>query len=213
MQGKASFKVLLIVLLAGIGVAFSACHMPVVDNKDVERAKETPLLFYQHLTTESSHPYARGKPALLDEYRLEASKAYPTVRDYLVKSERFSDNPDLRLIDWKNIRKRPELEICLWRIFSSLEDFNVIMKWMDFHYIEWGRQQKPSSLKYKDLRDRVNIDGTHVTGRSFYWQDKLPFRDKAPVPRLFTDRFQIFVVFDQSDKKIITLWVKWLQSM
>lgn len=189
------------------------CRMPVVDNKDVERVKETPKLTYKQLTTESSYPFALGRLDIIDEYHHEAIKAYPTVRDCLIEKEKLSDNPDLRLIDWKTIRLRSELEICLWRIFTSLEDFDTILKWMDFHHIEWGRQQKPSVRKYADLRGGVNADGVQVKYAWFYWKDKLPFMDKAPVPDLFTDFFVLAITFDQSSEKITTLWVRWEQTI
>jgi len=83
------------------GLILAGRFMPVVDNKDVKRAKKTPHIAYQQLTTEASHPVLFQTPE-----RIEAIKTYPTTRACLIESERTSENPDLRLIDWKYIRKR-----------------------------------------------------------------------------------------------------------
>lgn len=193
-------------------LVLTGCYMPVVDNKDVKRAKKTPHIAYQQLTTEASHPVLFQTPE-----RIEAIKTYPTTRACLIESERTSENPDLRLIDWKHIRKRAELEVCLWRIFSSLEDFQSIMEWMSFHHVKDGHKKDIAS-RYNGLQDLVLFKSTHGGSTfkgSFYWhKDKgLPFRDEVPVPRIFLGAFIVTIDFRQSHGRPVFLTAEWQQTM
>ena len=85
-------------------------------------------------------PYSRLADSDLSlEYKPEfrpdpnALSAFPGVRDCLIRQQRDSDKPDLRLIDWNRIQTEDQAEICLWWIFLSLETPERAEAWMSFH--------------------------------------------------------------------------------
>lgn len=62
----------------------------------------------------------------------KALKRFPGVRECLVRSQAKADTPDLRLINWNQIYKDEEAEVCLWWIFLSLETPERAKAWFAF---------------------------------------------------------------------------------
>ena len=134
----------------------SACYMPVVDNKDVKRSQKSPPIAYKQLVTETSHTSFIKNPAPgypKPEF-ISAVNKFPTTQDCLIESEKKAETPDLRLIDWKIITSRVELNLCLKRIFQSLEDWEAIKLWASFHYLNappLNPEQKFSRYQLADV--------------------------------------------------------------
>jgi len=191
--------------MAVLSAALLGCYMPVVDNNDVERARRTSPLTYKNFTPVTSYPKTFETP----EHR-EAIKNYSTIRDCLIESEALSDFPDLRLVDWSRIHKKAELDLCLWRIFSSLDDFESIIQWMDFHYLASG-QRYPSEIK--SVEDLIFFKDSGVYWGGFYWHKTLPFQDENPVPRYALGSFKIELSFRQSDNQLIRVSSSWQTTM
>ena len=139
-----------------------SCSMPVVDNKDVERAKETPKLLYKSLSNEETDPLL-GK---YKNYDQDAILKYTDVRDCLIESEAQSDDPDLRLIDWHKVTTVSEFRICLHSIFSSLNDPVPVLEWLAFHHV------------VKNEVSKNPIDPSKSFIRQVGWVESLPFRDE-----------------------------------
>ena len=202
---------LLLPLVLGLSsLVLTGCFMPVVNNKDANRAKALPRIPYVQLTTEKTHPVSYHSPE-----RVNAIKTFATTRDCLIESEQLADDPDLRLIDWKNIRSRPALEVCLWRIFSSLEDFQSILKWVSFHKLDPSAHKFDDKVfeSFNDLRVLETKQGETYHHGSFYWHKKLPFRDREPVPRYAVAGFWIKVYFNPSDQRPAFVNVGWSTTM
>ena len=86
---------------------------------------------YDHLATEETDPYLlNGKPPT-NEKTIWAVRRYATVQDCLLRSERDADKPDLRKIAWHNMRNRNVANVCLFRIFSSLQTPAAVEKWFE----------------------------------------------------------------------------------
>ena len=191
----------------------SGCGMPVVDNKDVKRAKLSPPIPYQQLDPKTSDFQLSLKkaPGYPRPETVAARNKFPTTRDCLIESEKAALEPDLRLIDWKTIRARPELDVCLTRIFRSLGSFQAIKRWLSFHRfksigddpIKNNRAPKPIEL----------LDGKIICLSQFYWEDRLPFRDQSPVPHIVAPKFYIRVSFECLEGKPLGVTSKWQQSM
>ncbi len=60
---------------------------------------------------------------------ISATRRFPDARSCLKQVER----EDLRRIDWKAIDNIREIEVCVFRIASSIEDVEVIKHWLMYH--------------------------------------------------------------------------------
>ena len=192
--------------------AVAACSMPVVDNNDVERARQSPHLPFKQLATEESHPSFVEAPApgYPKPETIAAVYKFSTVKDCLVESEQTSDSPDLRLINWDTIKTREELSVCLRRIFVSLEDYEAIKSWLKFHKLTYNG---PYPNQISDLPRTKLTDGTPIYTSAFFWRKRLPFKDNAAPPKIVVDSFVIQIWFRQSDEMPISAYPYWITTM
>jgi len=198
----------------------AGCGFPVVNNHDVIRAKKSPLISYHALTTEESHPYAGGHEDFMTPERIAAMSKYSTTRDCLIKSEKVKDNPDLRLINWKRVKTLEELDICLWRIFSSLDDFESIVEWMIFHKLEHNVQDPDRFITYdityikflEDLATYKFYKKEPYVITSFKWSKRVPYRGRSS-PRIITGALYIKMKFSKSDDRLHWVRTGWSTSM
>jgi len=198
-------------LCVALLVGLSACFMPVVDNKDAERAKKLPLLPYKILTTEETHPHSKLAYKNVTTPELVAAvQAFPDTRSCLIPAEQNAAIPDLRLIDWNRVRTRDELDVCIKRILRSLEDFDIILQWLEFHHLIYLGQDV---RRLDDLQQMPLTDGTIVYKSSFVWRKRLPFKDKEPFPRIVVTSYAVIIRFYKSNGKIETVYSKWVQTM
>jgi len=201
-------------------VVLTGCGFPVVNNHDVRRAKKSPLITYHALTTEVSHPFPRGTGNFMTPERIAATTKYPTTLDCLIKSEKEKDNPDLRLIDWKRVKTLEELDICLWRIFSSLDDFESIVEWMIFHKLEHNVQDPDRFITYditdikflEDLATYKSYKKEPYVVTSFRWSKRVPYRGRSS-PRIITGALWIRMIFSKENEKLNLVHTGWTTSM
>ena len=192
-------------------VSFSGCYNRVVDNNDVERAKFSPPLPYKQLATDETHSIIDVFPGELSPEKMKAVVAFPGVRDCLIDSEKAATEPDLRLINWRVIKKHAVLDVCLMRIFQSLEDYMMIRDWADFHLLKGNYSGERPPLE--DVTVSKLRDGTQAYKITFIWRRDLPFRGGNSVPKMLTDGYYIKVYFRKSDQKPILVSSKRSQSM
>ena len=62
-----------------------------------------------------------------------ALRRFPDVRSCLTTDEREKPQPDLRQMDWGAIHDIKEIEVCVFRIASSIEDIGTIILWLLHH--------------------------------------------------------------------------------
>lgn len=79
-----------------------------------------PPIPYDRLANEATDPHYLSNRRRVHEDWLAAIARYPDVRDCLEPDERTAKRPDLRRFDWAGLRGRKDLDICLYRVFSSL---------------------------------------------------------------------------------------------
>jgi hypothetical protein len=74
---------------------------------------------YDHLSNEELDPFLVFRRQSHREDEVRAVSTYPSVRNCLVEDAQVSSQPDLRKIDWKEMRTQAIMSVCLFRIFSS----------------------------------------------------------------------------------------------
>ena len=94
---------------------------------------EGPPIPYKQLATEESHPFLYyGSPPLAHRQDLITPvKKFPDVRSCLVRSEHRSEVPDLRKLDWKRMHKTEDVNVCFFRIFTSIGNAIGSLRWIN----------------------------------------------------------------------------------
>jgi len=91
---------------------------------------------YDHLATQDTDPFLFLGKVMDHEhprwrrYR-KAIRRHADVRDCLLRSEENKEVPNLTLIDWQAMGSGEVIEVCLFRIFSSLETPAAAMQWLE----------------------------------------------------------------------------------
>lgn len=130
--------------------------------------QRTAIIPYETLTNEETHPfYVRYERITNNPQLKKAIRKYPHVRDCLVRSQADKQTPNLRLIDWHRLSGYTEGQVCLWRIFTSLESPERVKDWMSFHGYETSSTE---------LFERKTLSGRRK------WVDDVP---KSPVYGIF----------------------------
>ena len=108
------------VAIVAAGVAFltfnSAAHSETVQYRTLSNEKDIPFLKF-------------GKPPKKNAYKL-AIKRWPDVRSCLIDSERTKKKPDIRKLDWTQLRNKEDGEVCIFRIFSSIGSLEGARNWV-----------------------------------------------------------------------------------
>lgn len=91
----------------------------------------SPSLKYSVLSDEESDPYQSISPIITDSLK-KALARFPNTKSCLIEEEHSEDRVDLRLIDWRQFKHKDELNVCLWRIFKSLNSTEAVEKWLTF---------------------------------------------------------------------------------
>ena len=183
-------KAVLLIIIITLSVSLSSCgRSSELDPKVIERSKQLPLLEYNILSSEKTHPH----PNKFGRYN-EAIMSYPNVRDCLIESERDSERVDLRLIDWPQFSTSYEINLCLWRVFNSLNNVEGVTDWMEFHGLNVrGRVVTPKLL-----------DGPRVTRYSL----KGGYLIKRGKPLLSPYKQSVGLIKIPWAQKIITTWTE-----
>jgi len=96
------------------------------------------LIPYEYLASEETDPYlVLGKPPTI-RADIRAAKRWPDVRSCLVRSERNAEQPDLTKINWKRMRRAEDIEVCMFRIFSSIRSETGLVNWFEVQDITWS---------------------------------------------------------------------------
>jgi len=186
-------------------------------NNDVERARLERKPEYQYLSSEDTRPFVKGNA----DYNLSVIKEYPTVQSCLIPSEQTTNTPDLRLINWDKITTIPELEVCLWRIFSSLKYPEPVLEWLDFHkavdsvlgrgVFEVYPESRFTNRKFNftlDDQTRHGLGGGYFA--AFGWSTAMPFKGgRRWRPAYF---FNIGISFDKDNQVFSGVRCKWLHE-
>ncbi len=94
------------------------CHVPVT-----------------RLTHQETRPFVLGRSILTEEFGAwdsyrRALRRFPDARNCLVRGQRNrQDVIDLLAVDWPRLRGRPNGEVCYFRIFTTLDDMDLIDAW------------------------------------------------------------------------------------
>ena len=115
--------------------------------EDLTAEEKTEPLVYNVLSNEDTYPFKPHQN--FDDARNPIIEKYFDPRSCLVKSQRKADVLDLRLIDWNKFRSYHEVEVCLWRIFSSFENTEDTQTWLEFHgFSVTGPRKNTTPLLY-----------------------------------------------------------------
>lgn len=89
-----------------------------------------PVIPYDHLSSEETKPFITrtsgirpidfGENSKMEKRYAPATRKFKNVRDCLIPSEAKKVIPDLRLINWRKMKSKAYIEVCMYRIFASL---------------------------------------------------------------------------------------------
>jgi hypothetical protein len=108
---------------------------------------------YVRLAKQEAEPFLfQGKVVDVDhpwysDYK-KALRRFPDVRSCLTTDEREKPQPDLRLIDWGTIGSIREIDVCVFRIASSIEDIETIQFWLRHHGFTVGKLSRTRRKSY-----------------------------------------------------------------
>ena len=168
------------------GVILAALFtIPWFDTTSVEVSEFTGSpIAYDYLSSEKTDPfrvhgkapYKRADRSLWADKR--AVRRWPDVRSCLVRSERKAEKPDLRKMNWGKLRRKEDVEVCLFRIAASLRSPEAMRDW----FISQGMQRvritglkKSPNLLPKDMWS-VQAMNYFSTGKSFR-SSPIPWRN------------------------------------
>lgn len=113
--------------LTGI-VPFAACFFVVLLNQNSANAAGMPA--YKQLATQKDQPYFRsGRPMGLQSSYGNSILKFPDVRSCLMASERHAETPDLRRMEWSEMESTRDVDVCVFRILSSLPSMEDGRSW------------------------------------------------------------------------------------
>jgi hypothetical protein len=67
---------------------------------------------------------------------------------YYTAAEHEKPHPDLRQIDWDAVRNTKDIDVCVFRIASSIQDVEYIKLWLTYHNFEVVGLSRRVSKKY-----------------------------------------------------------------
>lgn len=118
---------------------------------------------YTHLATQETDPFLFiGKVMNEDHPRYHqfkrALRKFPDVRSCLIPEEQEKQRPDLRQIDWSAIGEFKEINVCVFRIATSIDDVEGIRKWFRYHGFRLSNLSWSVHPRYmpKNETDRVS---------------------------------------------------------
>lgn len=85
---------------------------------------------YKHLATEKSHPFPLYSGRESRVAHKSAIWKFPDVSSCLTWSEQFTKTPDLRNMSWWSLSTAEDADVCLFRIFSSIESVDDVIAWV-----------------------------------------------------------------------------------
>ena len=132
---------------------------------DLSAEKEAAIIPYEYLSSEEVYPFVKSKYGdRQSNYDFEIKK-WPNAQSCLIESEISKPEPDLRLLDWNKFKTARDVEVCLWRVFDSLNVPERAAKWLDFQTSYFGCEP---SEPHKVVR--ISFNGT-IWRRTEPWQE------------------------------------------
>ena len=156
-----------------------------VENTTVCISDDDCNISYEYLSSEEIDPYLVSGESPVKNSDIRAAKKWPDARSCLVRVERDAEIPDIAKIDWKQMRRAEDIEVCLFRIAASIRSEAGISNWF-----------KLQNLRPLDVRDHR----THspVTG------DRVKLR-RIEAHNTLSDTNRFFV----KDSLLPTVLLKW----
>ncbi len=147
-----------------------------LDTTSVELPEFTgPPLAYERLPDERTDPFLVYGKRPVKRANQQAARRWPDVRSCLMRSERKAETPDLRKMNWGKMRRKEDIEVCLFRIASSLGSPEAMRDW----FVSQGMQR----VKIEMRKKRGNLypeDIWHITASNIFSTGKT-FRE-TPIP-------------------------------
>ena len=127
-------------LLAGTGLAQEQqdASPSELENTDPCTPEDDCRIPYEYLSSEQTDPYlVSGQPPTIWA-DVRAAKRWPNVRSCLERGERNAEKPNLVKIDWNRMRRAEDIEVCMFRIFSSIRTETGLVHWFESQDITWS---------------------------------------------------------------------------
>lgn len=133
------------------------CPIPYVR---LAKQNTEPFLFLGKVVSENHPRYADYESAI---------NSFPNVRSCLIENERNEPQPDLRQIDWSAMHDIHDIDVCVFRIASSIEVIESIKSWLRYHGIKVGAGSSLYGQGYvpKNETDRVFALESHLSVNKF----------------------------------------------
>lgn len=123
-----TMAVMLAALFGGVGAAQDEADDHAVD-------PSVFLIPREELSTQVSDPFMLAgrvmdeTQPLWDEFD-ETLSAFPDTSSCLLPEERGKEAQNLLAFDWKAMRYLTEIDICVWRIATTLDDMELMRDWL-----------------------------------------------------------------------------------
>jgi len=192
-------KAVLLIIIIALSTSLSSCgRSSELDPKLIERSKQLPLLEYNILSSEKTHPHSYKRNEKYDATKVK----YSHVRDCLIESERDSRQPDLRLIDWAQFNNSQDINVCLWRIFNSINNVEGITEWMEFHRLS-VRERVSINTPLDSYKKQYYLIGSYLIERG---KTRLsPYRQSVGLIKLRWAQ-KITIVWTEDKTKILRVY-------
>jgi hypothetical protein len=112
------------------------CPMPYVR---LAKQETEPFLFLGRVVEEGGPQYGNYQRAL---------RRFPDVRSCLTEAERGRGQPDLRQIDWKLMRDTYDIEVCVFRIATSVSSMDMLKRCLEQNRFHSTRLDSMHSASY-----------------------------------------------------------------
>lgn len=121
--------------------------------------KTAPIPF-KRLSDEKHFPFLQfGSPprkelSSYDNYAKSISR-YPDIRSCLENSEKKETSPDLGKFDWKAMENEFDVEVCMFRLLSSIANVERSKKWLELQGFNIDDE--------RELSEAESIDGNMIS--------------------------------------------------
>ncbi|MEE9389043.1 MAG: hypothetical protein V3U96_10565 [Paracoccaceae bacterium] len=115
-----------LVLAAGEGLSD---QVEMADGGDNCAADDGCKIPYKYLSTEETDPYLVSGNPPSKRADIKAAKRWPSARSCLIEEERNSESPNISKIDWGKMRLHEDVEVCMFRILSSINSVTISKQW------------------------------------------------------------------------------------
>lgn len=163
-------------LLGGISTVIAlASYAQTVERADSQEINGS-IIHYHHLSNEEIEPYlSRG--FTLDEWEQKRSKdsrirshkqhrkavnRFPDVRSCLKPSEAEIAVPRMMNFDWDQLDNIVEMEVCLYRVFVSINDIELTRNWIELQ--GFGRDRLYYRYQLVNGEKASQVDKTILRG-------------------------------------------------